>query len=263
WQVAMEIEAGNPGGPGTHVSPDESYGSDARVDPDTSNGSSARADPHTSNGSSAKADPHTSNRAHAKVDSDAANCTGVPGGQVGLLLGGGYTPGDEAGGFLSDAREIAIAFEEKAVWKALLVAPTFPEFGRALGARAEGILGNTNWKSWFPWPGNAEFTAAYRRRWGEEPDNHAAAAYAAGQLVEAAWRRIQPGGDAVTTARSEELSAVRLALRRALASLEMTTVFGPFAVDVHGRQTAHTNVLLQWRSGRLFPLNLATSTLEQ
>ena len=36
-----------------------------------------------------------------------------------------------------------------------------------------------------PRPGNEAFVSAYRQRWGEEPDNHAAAAYAAGQLIEA------------------------------------------------------------------------------
>lgn len=177
----------------------------------------------------------------------------LEGERVGLLLGGGYTPGAEAAGFLPDAREIAIAFESAAERKALLVAPTFPEFGRALGPRAEGIVGNTNWKPWFPWPGNAEFVSAYRLRWGEEPDNHAAAAYAAGQLSEAAWRRLHLVGGAGATstaakasstaptaaghfeaaapppapasARSpeQELTATRLALRRALASLETTT----------------------------------------
>lgn len=190
------------------------------------------------------------------------------GDRVGLLLGGGYVPGTEAAGFLPDAREIAIAFERIAEWKALLVAPTFPEFGEALGPRAEGILRNTNWKPWFPWPGNEAFVSAYRQRWGEEPDNHAAAAYAAGQLIEAAWKRVHvvgpmgrrgrrgPIGSTEPGCSEDDLLSARLALRRVLADLETVTVFGPFAVDGSGRQSAHSNILLQWRDGQLRPVDV-------
>lgn len=166
-----------------------------------------------------------------------------------LLIGGGYAPGGEASGFLPDAREIVIAFEARVRWMALLVAPTFPVFAERLGARAEGVLGGTNWKPWFDRPGNAAFVAAFQKRWGGEPDTHAAAAYAAGQLIEAA--RLQAAGRRHVP---EGLDAARLWIRRALAALETETVFGPFAVDARGLQRRHAYTLLQWRGGRLIPV---------
>lgn len=169
---------------------------------------------------------------------------------IDLLLGGGYQDGAPLSGFLPDAREIAIAFHGKARRMALLVAPTFREFRVILGDRAEGIIGNTHWKPWFTWPGNAAFVSAYRDRWGEEPDAHAAAAYAAGQLVEAAWTAVRP----LAPSGQPDLKACRLALRLALAGLETTTVFGPYMVDEGGRQQAHAPILLQWNGGRLKPL---------
>lgn len=161
-----------------------------------------------------------------------------------ILIGGGYVAGTAAAGFLPDAQEITIAFEGKVRHKALLVAPTFPEFAQVLGPRADGVMGNTNWKAWFDWPGNRTFAEAFRMRWNDEPDSHSAAAYAAGQLIERAVQRQRRN-----PSKEPDLDSVRGAFRRAFSELETTTVFGPYAVDAEGAQRAHFNTLLRIQDG--------------
>ncbi|MEX2529115.1 MAG: hypothetical protein WEA09_15895 [Gemmatimonadota bacterium] len=52
------------------------------------------------------------------------------------------------------------------------------------------------------------------------------------------------------------------ALRSALLELETTTLFGPYAVDHRGYQTANRGVFIQWQEGRMVVVwseDLATS----
>lgn len=162
-----------------------------------------------------------------------------------LLLGGGYQPGGEADGFLPDAREITLAFTGKGRRLALLVAPTFGMFHESLGDLAEGVLGNTNWKPWFSWPGSHRFVAAFQERWDAPPDTHAAAAFAAGELIRAVIEQV------VAAVPGEDLADLPFRLRTALAVLRTTTLFGPYAVDGSGHQWAHRNSILQWQQGKL------------
>ncbi|MFQ5840424.1 MAG: amino acid ABC transporter substrate-binding protein [Candidatus Methylomirabilales bacterium] len=168
---------------------------------------------------------------------------------VDLLLGGGYTPGEGAGGFQPAALALtqgAGAVGLRPILLGALIAPSFPEFGNILGKEAEGICGNTGWKPYLRTPDNAGFVARYRARFGREPDAHAAGGYAAGQVL----------------ARAVEAAKDLRRVGEALFQLETTTIFGRYRVDGAGRQVGKVNALIQWQGGRpetVWPPWLATA----
>jgi branched-chain amino acid transport system substrate-binding protein len=122
------------------------------------------------------------------------------------------------------------------------------EFQQALGPAAENAFGLSAWEPDLPNPGIAEFVAAYRAQFGQEPSFHAAGAYGSCQLfMEAARSAGTLDADA---------------LRAALLALETQTVFGSFAVDERGYQTANRGLFIQWQDGRkviVWPDDLATA----
>ena len=122
------------------------------------------------------------------------------------------------------------------------------EFQEALGQDAEFAYGLSAWEPGLPNPGSDEFVAAYRREFGMEPSFHAAGAYGSCQIFMEAIRR------------AGSLDAE--ALRSELLSLETRTVFGDFAVDERGYQTANRGLFIQWQDGRkvvVWPPELATA----
>jgi branched-chain amino acid transport system substrate-binding protein len=122
------------------------------------------------------------------------------------------------------------------------------EFAAALGPVAENTYGLSAWEPSLPNPGNAAFVEAYRAAFGQEPSFHAAGAYGSCQLFAEAVRR------------AGSLDAD--ALREQLLGLETHTVFGPFAVDERGYQTANRGVFVQWQDGRkvvVWPEDVATA----
>ncbi|CAN5715196.1 amino acid ABC transporter substrate-binding protein [soil metagenome] len=122
------------------------------------------------------------------------------------------------------------------------------EFAEALGDTADLTLGLSAWEPGVPNPGAAEFTRAYQARFNQAPSFHAAGAYGSCQIfMEAAGR-----------AGSLEAEA----LRAQLLNLQIRTVFGDFAVDDRGYQTAHRGLFIQWRDGEkvvVWPRDAATS----
>jgi CubicO group peptidase (beta-lactamase class C family)/ABC-type branched-subunit amino acid transport system substrate-binding protein len=123
------------------------------------------------------------------------------------------------------------------------------EFQEALGRDGEYVFGLSAWEPSLPNPGIERFLSTYRSRFGQEPSFHAAGAYGSCQLfVEAAERAGSLDSDA---------------LRTELLSMETTTVFGEYAVDERGYQTANRGVLIQWQDGEkvvVWPEDLATAT---
>jgi branched-chain amino acid transport system substrate-binding protein len=110
------------------------------------------------------------------------------------------------------------------------------EFRDALGEDAEFAYGLSAWEPSVDTPGVERFTADYRAAFDREPSFHAAGAYGSCRLfAEAAERAGSLDQDAI---------------RDALLTLETTTVFGPFAVDERGYQTAHRGLFIQWQDGR-------------
>jgi acyl dehydratase len=89
----------------------------------------------------------------------------------------------------------------------------------ALGANVEGIMGRSSWEPQLETPGNEEFTKGYQDKFGREPSYHSAAAYAAGQVAQAALEAGKGDPDAV---------------REFLASKTVETVAGTYKVNEIG-----------------------------
>lgn len=122
------------------------------------------------------------------------------------------------------------------------------EFQETLGEDAEFAYGLSAWEPGLPNPGADEFVDAYRREFGQDPSFHAAGAYGSCQLFMEAVRR------------AGSLDAD--ALRDELLGLETRTVFGDFAVDERGYQTANRGLFVQWQDGEkvvVWPEDVATA----
>ncbi len=109
------------------------------------------------------------------------------------------------------------------------------EFQEALGDRADGVLGLSAWEPGLPYPGADSFVARYTGSFGEPPSFHAAGAYGACMVFAEGIRRAG--------------SLDQEAIREALLGVEMTTIFGPWAVDERGYQLAHQGLIVQWQEG--------------
>jgi branched-chain amino acid transport system substrate-binding protein len=118
------------------------------------------------------------------------------------------------------------------------VGPGLPNFAEQLGSTAEYVLGFSQWEpipDILKLPGMKEFIAEYERRYGEKPNYHAGGAYGALQVTEAALK--QAG------------SFDNEKLRDALASIEVTTVFGRYKVDAKG-MNEHEGLTFQILDGK-------------
>lgn len=111
-----------------------------------------------------------------------------------------------------------------------------------LAGAAEGMLGTGIWTADADFPGNAQFVRGFLRRWSiKRPDwsrrrllqHHAPAGYAPGQVLKAA----------VEHAASLEPTAVR----DALWTLDMPTIYGRFKVDDDGYQIGKEMLVLQYQ----------------
>lgn len=125
------------------------------------------------------------------------------------------------------------------------------EFAQALGEKANGSFGLSAWEPSLPNPGIEHFVEAYQHRFHRAPSFHAAGAYGACQLFAQAIR--------------ETASLDQDALRTAMLNLETTTVFGPYAVDERGYQTANQGVFIQWQEGEkvvVWPDDLASGAIK-
>ena len=104
----------------------------------------------------------------------------------------------------------------------------------ALGANAEGVFGRSAWEPSIDTPASKAFVATYQAKYSRIPSYHSAAAYAAGQTIEAAIKA--KGAD-------------RGAIRDFLASQPIETVLGKFSVNDKGQQIGYRYVATQWQGG--------------
>jgi len=132
----------------------------------------------------------------------------------------------------------------------ITVGGDLPEFYDLLKQNAEYITGATQWETTLPYPGNREFSDAYKKEFGREPVYHSAAGYAGCVIYLEAVKR-------AGTLDSDKV-------RDVLLKLEMKTAFGDFKVDQDGFQTAHKMVTTQWQDGKkviVWPDELANGKL--
>jgi branched-chain amino acid transport system substrate-binding protein len=124
------------------------------------------------------------------------------------------------------------------------VGPGLPNFPEQLGGTAEYVLGFSQWEPLpdiLKHPGMKEYIAEYKKRYNEEPNYHAGGAYGALQVTEAALK--QAG------------SFDSQKLRDALASLDVTTIFGRYKVNDKGMNDHEglTFQILQGQRRVVFP----------
>jgi branched-chain amino acid transport system substrate-binding protein len=163
-----------------------------------------------------------------------------------IIIGGGHFPDGQL-----MARQLAdLDINAKAV--SMIVAVTLPAFYKALGAKAEGMVGPAQWefgvkyspeaakKKGEPWygPTNEQFEKFVKEfSGGTVPDYHAAEAGQA-PLVFA---------KAVETANSVDPDKIRDACNQ----LEFMSFFGDFKIDPKtGLNTKHSMVTVQWQGGK-------------
>jgi branched-chain amino acid transport system substrate-binding protein len=112
-----------------------------------------------------------------------------------------------------------------------------PKLGEIAGAAADGLLVGSPWFIGKPDPLNQKFVAAFKAKYGKDPDQFAAQAYDCMFIVAAAI-------DRAGAADSEKITA-------ALAKTNFTGVMGPFTFTEH-RDPASTEgvVVLEMRGGK-------------
>jgi branched-chain amino acid transport system substrate-binding protein len=120
----------------------------------------------------------------------------------------------------------------------------FPAVVRELGAAAEGLLGTTAWQPGVFVPAaeaeSAAFVAAYRARFGQDPDPLSMHGYAAARVLVTALGTTARGGarpDAET-------------LRDAIARVDLETPLGRVKFDARGEPLFYERVIVQVQAGR-------------
>jgi len=110
-----------------------------------------------------------------------------------------------------------------------------PEYYKALGKDAELTLASDHWDARMKTPGNQEFVARFKKKFGREPNYHAAGTYGGVQVLEAAVRKAG--------------SLDQDKIRQALGEIEMDTIFGRYKVSATGAQIGKTSIIIQWTGG--------------
>lgn len=122
------------------------------------------------------------------------------------------------------------------------------QYQQALGPDAEYSFGLSAWEPLLTNPGIDEFTAAYEAAFNVAPSFHAAGAYGSCKVFAEAVER-------TGSLDSDDL-------RNTLLNLETQTIFGEYAVDERGYQTAHKGLFIQWQDGEkqiVWPDDVATA----
>jgi branched-chain amino acid transport system substrate-binding protein len=118
---------------------------------------------------------------------------------------------------------------------AFTVGPALPEFGNALGADADGIIGVVPWMRSGNVPMAYDFSFRFKEKFGRNAGVHAAQGYGAGQVLEAGVR----------LAGSLDKDAIREQLR----GMVFRSLLGNYRVDETGLQQAKSIYLMQWQDG--------------
>ncbi|MDQ9171397.1 amino acid ABC transporter substrate-binding protein [Oxalobacteraceae bacterium R-40] len=116
------------------------------------------------------------------------------------------------------------------------VGPAIQKYYDVLKEDAELTYSSSQWEPDLPFPGGRTFTHEFKDAYGVAPSYHAASAYAAGQILEAAVRKAK--------------SLDRIKLRATLSTLDTITVLGRYGVDPDGRQVRHFTTTVQWQKGK-------------
>jgi len=123
---------------------------------------------------------------------------------------------------------------------AFSTAPTEPEFAKAIGSKAEGILAPTGYTTKATFPSNVEFVQKYTAQFGSPPAEDEANGYTTGQVVAAAVQAAGCAGQGDCQTKLVDW----------LRGHQVETVVGPLRWDDKGRpQGAH--MIQQWVDGKI------------
>jgi branched-chain amino acid transport system substrate-binding protein len=146
-----------------------------------------------------------------------------------LVIGGTYL--NSSIEFVREARKQN--FSPKAL--AFTTGPALVEFGDALGADANGVMGVVSWMRSGNIPMAYDFSFRYKERYGRNAAQFAAYGYAAGQVLEAAVRL------AGSTAKDS--------VRQQLGDMRFRSLLGLYDADETGRQVGKQIFVMQWQNG--------------
>ena len=116
------------------------------------------------------------------------------------------------------------------------IGPVLARYRDILKEAADLSFASSLWEPELRFPNSREFAASFRGMFHLEPTYHAATAYAAGQILEAAVTNVG--------------SLDRGSIRDALEGLQTHTVVGRYLVDATGIQVKHFPLTIQWQKGR-------------
>lgn len=116
------------------------------------------------------------------------------------------------------------------------VGPTTQKYYEMLKTDAELSFSSSQWEPSTLLPGSKEFADIFEKTYGSPASYHAANAYAAGQILDAA----------VNKAKSFD----RNKIRDVLSSLDTITIIGRYGVDHTGKQIRHFARTVQWQNGK-------------
>ena len=120
---------------------------------------------------------------------------------------------------------------------ALTIGPVEASFAKAVGPLADGMISNTSWWYNYKTTGSPQFIDAYKGKFHEMPDYHAATGYSAFQILGAAVEA--------------DHSLNQTKLREWLLHHTVQTLIGTFKVDQYGLAEAFSQELVQNQNGEL------------
>jgi len=114
--------------------------------------------------------------------------------------------------------------------------PSLPDFCKALGEDANGMVGTSQWEPGVTYSGSQEFVDSFNKKFPEASVSYSTASgYAACEILGIAVEEVQ--------------SLDQEDIREAVLALDIVTPFGRFKVDPEGNQIGHATVLVQVQDG--------------
>lgn len=117
------------------------------------------------------------------------------------------------------------------------VGPAMPAFYQKLEKNAEKVFSSSQWEPEVKFRSDDQkiFLLPFKKKYNTQPSYHAAIAFAACQILEAAVRKTH--------------SLDRQKIRDVLATMDAMSVIGRYGVDSNGMQIKHFPINVQWQNG--------------
>lgn len=128
------------------------------------------------------------------------------------------------------------------------VGPAAQEYYDTIGIDANYTFSSSQWEPYTKFHGSKEFIDSFIKKYNIMPSYHAAAAYAGGQILEAAVKKAN--------------SLDRDKIRDILSTMDTMTIIGRYGVDSRGLQIRHFNLIIQWQKGKkeiVWPEEISTA----